>query len=369
MNKEKRSIVFILIDGARFDFVTKNRSYLDLFSNSNWFNRVYTTSPYTIASMHAMFTGLYPKNNGVNGYLRPEKLKPNVKTIAEILHMQNYFTVCNIPSPVVMSSRGFDVYETHDEYLFNNANDHSDCIKRHAKKMKESSNYFLYLHYSHIHTSLSNSVLKVHDDFSPEYFESIEKNRERHSADVFKSADYLERIISELKRENLLENSDVWIASDHGVSVGDVVGERAYGVFLFDYTLHTFLVKYGESKGITDENFRCTIDTMPLILQDANADMNEKIDGMVSRKRKTKRLFREIEDWEEIYLETGGVGGPFPSPETHNIFGILTENRKLIHNRTLDKFDEYEYSLSGDILLPKTDENLKKKLLEYEKEH
>ncbi|MGE3063616.1 MAG: sulfatase-like hydrolase/transferase [bacterium] len=368
MNKKSKSIIFILIDGARFDFVTKNKTYNDLFSKSEWFNRVYTTSPYTIASMHATFTGLYPKHNKVNGYLRPENLSESAKTIPQILKERGYFTACNIPSPVVMSQRGFDYYEIHDEYLFRNAEEHLDCIKRHEASMKSSQNFFLYFHYSHIHTSLSNRVLKVYDDFSDEYFGKQEENRRMHSEDVQKSAEYLERIIGELKKKGLLENADLWIASDHGVSVGDEVGERAYGVYFFDYTLHTFLIKYGEEKKKDNDSFRCTIDTLPLMFNEAGIEIPENIDGRLTRERKRKHLFKETTGNEPIFLETGGVGGPFPSPEKHNFYGILTENRKLIHNRTIDAYEEYEYSNKGDKPLLKIDADLKKQLTEYERD-
>lgn len=189
MSKNLKNIIFILIDGARFDFVTRDSLYSEIFSKSEWFNRVYTVSPYTIASMHAAFTSLYPKHNGVNGYLAPERLKESVKTMPQLLKEKGYLTICNIPSPVVMSRRGFDYYELHDEYLFENTKQHIECIRRHEREMRERERFFLYFHYSHIHTSLSNRVLKKHDDFSDEYFGSVGENRRIHADDVRKSAE------------------------------------------------------------------------------------------------------------------------------------------------------------------------------------
>jgi len=368
MSKRHRNIIFILIDGARYDFVSLNETYLKLFDKSIWFKRVYTTAPYTIASMHAMFTGLYPKKNGVNGYLKPGKLKESIKTIPQYLKEKNYFTICNIPSPVVMADRGFDRYEVHDEYKFGNSKEHLECIRRYEKEMKKSENFFIYLHYSHIHTSLSNRVLKKYDDFSDEYFNNIEENRKKHFEDVWKSADYLEGIIKYLKESSLLVNTDLWIASDHGVSCGERVGEKAYGVYLYDYTLHTFLIKYKEEKKSEDNEFRSTIDTLPIIFESANIGIPENLDGKISRRRVKKSIFWERMEYEPIFLETGGVGGPFPSPEKHNIYGILTEKKKLIHNRTIDKYEEYEYSNSGDKPLSKIDSDLKKQLTEYERD-
>ncbi|HAV91683.1 TPA: hypothetical protein DCW38_00660 [candidate division WOR-3 bacterium] len=367
MSNKKKNIIFILIDGARYDFVTENSLYLRLFGKSLWFNRIYTTAPYTIGSMHAMFTGLYPKNNGVNGYLNPNKLKPDVKIIPQYLKENNYFTLCNIPSAVVMANRGFDVYEIHDEYKFMNTEEHIDCMKRHEDKIKSAENFFLYFHYSHIHTSLSNRVLKKFDDFSEEYFNDIEENRKIHASDVLRSGEYLESMLEYIKQAGLLENTDVWIASDHGVSCGDKLGEKAYGIYLFEYTLHTFLIKYGENSRMEDDEFRCTIDTLPMIFKSAELEIPKNLDGMLKRKKITKKLFREVTEYAPIFLETGGVGGPFPSPEKHNIFGVMTENRKLIHNKTIDKFEEYDYSGGKDNLMNSIDSKLKKMLLEYER--
>ena len=39
---------------------------------------------------------------------------------------------------------------------------------------------------------------------------------------------------------NIDKNSIILVMSDHGISVGEKIGERAYGAFCYDYTLRTF---------------------------------------------------------------------------------------------------------------------------------
>jgi arylsulfatase A-like enzyme len=66
---------------------------------------------------------------------------------------------------------------------------------------------------------------------------------------------------------NLWEDSIVLITSDHGVSVGEKFGERAYGAFCYDYTIKTFAYYISsdfESKEIQEQTR--TIDFMPTVL-------------------------------------------------------------------------------------------------------
>ena len=55
--------------------------------------------------------------------------------------------------------------------------------------------------------------------------------------------------------------------SDHGISVGEKIGERAYGSFCYDYTLKTFTYfLYPEVKPLEIKQQVRTIDFFPTIL-------------------------------------------------------------------------------------------------------
>ncbi len=361
-----KNIIFILIDGARFDIIS-NSQYKDFFSKALWYNRVYAVSPYTIGSMHSIFTSLYPKNNGVNGYFNPKKLKENVKIIPQYLKDKGYYTICNIPSPVVMANRGFDIYDLHDEYNEDVSEKHFSFVKNNAENLRNKKPFFLYLHYSKIHTDLVNNVLNKYDDFSEEYFEKYDENKKRYEQSIYKSYEYIQGIMKIFENEKLMENTDIWILSDHGSSLGEKIGERAYGVYLYDYTLHTFLIKYNsQMKEYQEDNkIRATIDILPLIFQSANINIPENIDGRENRYIEKKKLFMKYIDYEPLFLETGGVDGPFPSPEKHNVFGIIKENKKLIHYKSIDKFEMFEISPIGEKQI-EIDKYMRKLLLEYE---
>lgn len=361
-----RNIILVLIDGARYKFAEDNLLYKKVFSSSEWHERVYTACPYTIGSMHALFTGMYPKNNGVNGYFRANDLKTDVKIIPQYLKDSDYYTVCNIPSPVVMANRGFDLYELHDEYNEDVAEKHFDFIRKEAGNLSVKTPFFLYLHYSKIHTSLANNVLKKYDDFSSEYFSLQNENRIRYTKDIEMSAQYLDELLVLIKQKGLYENTDIWIMSDHGASLGEIQGERAYGVFLYDYTLHTFLAKLSErTVGIRDRKLRSTVDILPMIFEGAGVKIPSGIDGMSERSFEKGSLFRKGRR-DYIFSETGGVGGPFPSPEKHNIFCIMDENRKLIHNRSIDSYEQFSIEDGEEKQSAGIDSEMKKSLQAYE---
>ncbi len=362
-----KNLILILIDGARYDFIKDDQLYLDLFSKSLWYNRFYTASPYTIGSMHALFTGLYPKNNGVNGYFNPNLLKKEVKIIPQYLKENGYFTLANIPSPVVMANRGFDIYTLHDEYNEDVEKKHIDFVEENKERMLKSKPFFLYLHYSKIHTSLVNNVLNIYNDRSEEYFNNIEKNRERYRKDINISGQYLKKIIDLIKDFKLHENTEIWVLSDHGSSTGEVFGERAYGVFLYNYTLHNFVIKYGEEKREDENRLHSTVDFLPILLNSLEIKIPSNIDGMLEREYFEKSFFKERKKVHEIYFETGGVDGPFPSPEKHNIFGVFDGERKLVHIKTIDKFQQFLVKDEKDIEVKNIDSDLKNKLMEYEK--
>ena len=80
------------------------------------------------------------------------------------------------------------------------------------------------------------------------------------------------------------ENSIILVISDHGISIGEKFGERAYGAFCYDYTIKTFayyLSKEFIPKKISQQVRH--IDFMPTILDQLKINQkksSEKIDGI-----------------------------------------------------------------------------------------
>ena len=69
----------------------------------------------------------------------------------------------------------------------------------------------------------------------------------------------------------------------------------------------------------------------------------------ISEKREYKKMqgssFLQIIDGKDedriAYSETGGLGGPTPSPEIHNVYCVRTKEWKLIYNSTNKKKELY----------------------------
>ena len=60
------NIILINLDGLRRNKVKLCPTLKALSENSLYFSNIDTVAPYTFASLHALFSGLYPSTNGVN---------------------------------------------------------------------------------------------------------------------------------------------------------------------------------------------------------------------------------------------------------------------------------------------------------------
>ena len=329
----KKNVIVIMIDGGRLDRAKNSLIFNKLRTKSIFFSQSITYSPHTIAAMHAIFSGCYGSRTGTNSYWSTYKFKKDkFKTITEYLRENNFFTYADVLNQLIVPKQGFDNYVVHDEL-------NDDLTKRHTKlltlmneKFSNGQNYFLYLHYSKIHTCIMNQVLKVYDNYSDDFFSNKKKNELRYD-NLFQEAEtYLDEILEKIYQLNIDKNSIILVMSDHGISVGEKIGERAYGAFCYDYTLRTFsyfLIPNYESKEITRQ-IR-TIDLMPTILDclEIIPDNNySNLDGM-----SLLPLIKD-ESLPEPYAfsETGNPLHEKAPPKEPNVKSIRTSKWKLIFN-------------------------------------
>ena len=329
----KKNVIVIMIDGGRLDRAKNSLIFNKLRTKSIFFSQSITYSPHTIAAMHAIFSGCYGSRTGTNSYWSTYKFKKDkFKTITEYLRENNFFTYADVLNQLIVPKQGFDNYVVHDEL-------NDDLTKRHTKlltlmneKFSNGQNYFLYLHYSKIHTGIMNQVLKVYDNYSDDFFSNKKKNESRYD-NLFQEAEtYLDEILEKIYQLNIDKNSIILVMSDHGISVGEKIGERAYGAFCYDYTLRTFsyfLIPNYESKEITRQ-IR-TIDLMPTILDclEIIPDNNySNLDGM-----SLLSLIKD-ESLPEPYAfsETGNPLHEKAPPKEPNVKSIRTSKWKLIFN-------------------------------------
>ena len=347
---QKLNVIIILIDGCRLDRII-NSSYLqNLKSHFSFFSNSIAYSPHTIAAMHAVFSGCYGTRTGTNSYWSTYQFKKNrFKTLTEYLNDLDYYTYADLHSEIVIPKQGFDKFVTYDEDKVDIVSRHSDLLEDFSK----DNNSFVYLHYSKIHTGISNEVLKVFNNFSKEYFENNNLNLDRYSKLFHNAEIYLDSIMNKIIELKLLKNSIILVLSDHGISVGEKVGERAYGAFCYDYTLKTFGYLYNSDISPTTIHSQVRhVDYMPTILEMLKIPINtsfEKLDG--------QSLIPVINGQNQpenfAFSETGNPLNENAPPKIPNTKSIRNSNWKLIHNEYDDTKELYD--LEND---PKEEKNI-----------
>ena len=228
----------------------------------------------------------------------------------------------------VIPHQGFDkvsVYDVHKD----------DLIKRHIGMIKDISKnkpFFIFYHYDKMIADLIVNVAKKYTDFSEEYFNNKEKNINRYNGYLKEAGIYAKTMLDFLKAEGLLQDTIVIFFSDHGISNGERVGEKMYGSFLYDYTVKVFSVIYcPEKKSKTIIHQTRTIDIMPTVLDLLNIPLDKGYE-IVQGKSLIPLIENKENEARVAFCETGGLKGPWPSPNKPNVRAIRTQNWKLIHN-------------------------------------
>jgi arylsulfatase A-like enzyme len=326
------NIVFITMDGARADRIIKGKNYKKIISQSAFFPKVITYAPFTISAMHAVFSGVYGFKNGVNSYWSSNNFKKEFyKTLPKFLKDTAYVTFGDSINRLILPSIGFDELKIHDELNDNLTERHKLLLEKMEKLKQSGKKFFLYLHYSNIHTGIMQEVLKKHDNFSEEYFSNKEKNSHFYDK-LFNNADeYLGEIINHFKSLGLDEDTLLVIISDHGISIGEKFGERAYGVFCYDTTLiSTALFYHPRISPITVKNQVRSIDILPTILEllSISHDKNYKeIDGI-----SLMPLINGKEDKRIAFSQSGNPLNSGKPPKEPNVYAVRTDEWKYIKN-------------------------------------
>jgi len=323
-----------MIDGGRYDYAKNSLLFKQLKTKSIHFSQSITYAPHTIAAMHSVFSGCYGSKTGTDSYWSTYNFdSQNYKTITEYLRDYNYYTQCDLINELIIPEQGFDKFVIHDEEKDDLTQRHIEILQNINTIFQNGQNFFLYLHYSNIHTAIKNEVLNVYENFSEEFFQNKLSNETRY-ANLFKKAEtYLESLLGEINRLSLDNNSIILIMSDHGISTGEKFGERAYGAFCYDYTLRTityFLDKDFEPTEISQQTR--LVDFMPTILDILHIPLDpkhEKLDGISLLPLFNNQILNE----KTAISQTGNPLKNKEPPENPNVHSIRTSNWKLIYNQ------------------------------------
>ena len=321
------NVILICIDGGRVDRAKKSKTFQNLKTKGVFLPETITYAPYTNSAIHALISGSYGNRNGCFSYWHSSKFKKyQFKTLAKYLQENNFYTYADVHSELVLSKIGFDEYHIFDESNVNLIERHQNILNELNEK---DGNFFVYLHYSGIHTGIRDSVMKVYDNFSKDYFENTEKNNERYDKFFHQAEDYLENISKQLTKLNLWENSIIVIFSDHGISVG---GSRAYGAFCYDYKIKTFsyyISNIARNKEIITQVRH--IDILPTILEQLKIKIDsdfKSLDGISLLPLIRGELFEE----KIAYTETANPLHEKSPPKEPNTKSVRTSKWKLISN-------------------------------------
>lgn len=360
LNKlDRPNILIILLDGVRPDRIRNNPDFATIKSKGIFCNNMFTTSPYTLASLHSLFTGCYGSTNGVNGYYKINGLRPSIRTLAEYLSDSGYITWADPMREELCPNKGFARFQASTENKYDLLSRHKKIIEE-LSEIKKNNPYFLFLHCSSIHTDYIDNVFNVYDDFSEEYFSNVERNSKNYDSYLAKALDYSNKIYEFIESKGLLKDTLTIFLSDHGMGIGEKIGERAYGVFTYDYSIKIFshfIFPKLFSPGSENTTLSEHIDIMPTILELLNinlSDSNSSIDGksilsdLIDNRKKSLFSFLRKKPEKFIYSETGGLNGPWPSPDSPNVRCIRSDQWKLIHNLTPDTWELYDITNDPD---------------------
>ena len=353
---KKYNIILLLIDGARIDRLFQFPIFKKLKEEGCFFSEMITSAPYTLVAMNSIFTGMYGSKNGIDAYHKMfQDPKTGCKTLAEYLTENGWYTRGDAMRLSLVSNKGFTKLTSQED------DPDPDFSKIHKEILDETINevngerpYFLYLHYPKIHHSIKESVFDKYDDFSEGYYEDKKRNLRNYDEYLKEAADYLDEIYFKNLSAKQKNDSIIIIMTDHGMGVGEKVGERAYGSFTYDYTLRTFALFIQPKifpKGKEISELVRAIDVMPTILDCLQVSTDQSCLRMQGQSLlnlinqttdQNKSKTDEDYEFQKIaYSETGGVNGPWPSPNAPNIKCVRTKKWKLIHNLTPDTWELY----------------------------
>jgi arylsulfatase A-like enzyme len=321
------------MDGTRLDKAENSPIFKKFGPNSIFFTQSITYAPYTNSSIHAMISGTYGNRNGCYSYWHSSRFKNQFfKTLVDYLHDVNYFTYADLNSDLILPRKNFDFYELFDESDVNLETRHSTILEKMKERYDDGENFFLYLHYSGIHTGIRDKVLKVYNNFSKEFFENKLQNEERYDNLIVQAEKYLQTIKNKLDQLDFFKNSIILVISDHGISIGEKIGERAYGSFCYDYTIKTFANYHSPDLSSSEFNYQVShVDFMPTILDELQIPQNKNYADLDGRTLLNAMKGGKYEE-RFVYTETANPLQERAPPKKPNTKSIRNSTWKLILN-------------------------------------
>jgi len=283
------NVLLVTFDTTRWDHVgyATGRQGLTptldaLADRGTWFETATASAPVTLPSHATILTGMEPYRHGVrnNGtYDLPEK----ITTLAECLTDQGYRTHAVVSAFVLDSRFGLDQGFAHYDDDLTDVPKESAFMSREISADRTVDKTLAWLSESEVRTEPFFLWVHFFDphagyDPPPEYLARFPDDP--YMAEIVFADAMLGRVIAELERQRIAENTLVVFLSDHGESLGEH-GEQTHGIFIYDATIRIPLLLAGPGvpAGLRVSTPGRSVDVMPTILDLVGAPIPTDLDG------------------------------------------------------------------------------------------
>lgn len=287
LNMNSPNIIIIVLDAGRFDYLScygcpsKLTPNIDRLAKEGvLFENVTTVAPWTVPSHASMFTGLYPNQHLANW--NTLKIKEGVPTVFDILRKNNYKIAAFVANdtliyPCEIFGNDADIYGLNRHGRSKNDSGFVDGFKAEDSNCDRITEFFmdwsnkspnqpfmLYFNYYDLHSKYgarepyrSKYVTKedekilteMGDRFSLHFREmnreaqvtkeQIQTMRNLYKAKMAMIDENIGKVVDNLKKNSLMDNTVLFITSDHG----DTLGDHTYPSFHHQFSIYNALTR------------------------------------------------------------------------------------------------------------------------------
>jgi len=313
------------------------------------FVNTYCQVPLTLPSHCSILTGTYPLYHRVhnNGFYY---LSSDFTTLPEVVKAHGFGTSAFVASFTVDSrfgvDQGVDVFN--DDFQiqgvsknFTSERKAADVVASFSDWLDESheQKFFSWIHFYDPHVPYN----------APSPFK--EKYAERpYDGEIAYMDHWVGKVLDKLKEHDLLENTLIIAAGDHGEALGEK-NEVDHGLYIYDVTMRVPFIIYAPHhlpQGLAlDANVRL-IDIMPTICDMLDLPVPEDVQGTTLLPWVSGRRNQDLPSYIETYMPReyygwsellGLIDGDWkyikaPKPELYNLKSDPDENSNVYYNET-----------------------------------
>ncbi len=304
------NVILYLVDALRADHLgcygsegVSSPRVDEFAAESTVFEDAIAQSSWTKAAVASIFTGLWPPSHGVHG--PHDRLPDDLSTMPELLRAGGYRTAAVVANAYVGRSFGFDRGFEYFEFLKHTVGDSSvihERITRWLDQLPPAEPFFLYIHTVDPHAPYAppeefkrrfageagaattgdvETVRALARGERTASREMTEDLRALYRAEVAFNDFNFGRLLNELQRRGLFDDSLIIFVSDHGEAFGEH-GAWTHGLDLHAEALRIpMVIRFpdGRARGLRVRHTVQQADLLPTVLAAAGVRPPEGLDG------------------------------------------------------------------------------------------